>query len=125
MVKRAEELHVFQRALELAREISTILNRQSFRQTPRLGDQIGSSSAAVAALIAEGFALSTDRHFAQLLYRARAESSETRANLTIANARGYMTSSELEDLLDRYNEVEKMLTGLIRRLQREDRSRRG
>jgi four helix bundle protein len=125
MVKRAEELHVFQRSLDLAREISSILTRSSFGRTSRLGDQLGRSSAAVVALIAEGFALSTDRHFAQFLYRARAESSETRTNLVIARARGYVSARELDDLIGRYNEVERMLTGLIRHLQREDRSQRG
>ena len=54
-----------------------------------------------------------------------AESGETRAHLMIANARGYLTQSELEDLLARYNEVEKMLTGLIRYLKREARTDRG
>lgn len=125
MVKCAEELHVFQRALELAREVSSILTRSCFRQSPRLKDQLGNSSAAVAALIAEGFSLGTDRHFAQFLYRSRSESGETRAHLRIANARGCVTQRELEDLLARYNEVEKMLTGLIRYLQREDRTNRG
>ena len=125
MVKCAEELHVFQRALGLARDVSAIVNRGAFRDSPRLKDQIESSSAAVAVLIAEGFALGTDRHFAQYLYRSRAESSETRATLTIANGRGYVTQGELEHLLDRYNEVERMLTGLIRYLLKEDRTRRG
>jgi four helix bundle protein len=125
MVKCAEELHVFQRALDLARDVSAILKRRGFRETPRLKDQIGSSSTAVAALIAEGFSLSTDRHFAQLLYRSRSESAETRAHLRIANARGHVTQSELDDLLARYNEVEKMLTGLIRYLQQQDRTDRG
>jgi four helix bundle protein len=73
----------------------------------------------------EGFALSTDRHFAHDLYRARSESSETRTHLVVANGRGYVSASELEDLLNRYNEVERMLTGLIRHLQREDRRQRG
>jgi four helix bundle protein len=125
MVKCPEELHVFQRALGLAREVSAILNRSCFRTSPRLKEQIAGSSAAVAALIAEGFPLSTDRHFAQLLYRSRSESSETRANLRIANVRGYLTRNELEQLLAGYNEVEKMLTGLIRHLQRENRTHRG
>ena len=67
MVKCAEELHVFQRALDLAREVSAILKRSGFRESPRLKNQIGDSSIAVASLIAEGFSLSTDRHFAQRL----------------------------------------------------------
>ncbi len=118
MVKCPEELHVFQRALGLAREVSAILTRSCFRTSPRLKEQIAGSSAAVATLIAEGFPLSTDRHFAHFLY-------ETRANLKIANVRGFVTHNELEQLLAGYNEVEKMLTGLIRHLQREDRTQRG
>jgi four helix bundle protein len=76
-------------------------------------------------LIAEGCALNTDRQFAHFLYRSRSESSETRTNLTIARGRRGLTSSALENLVGRYNEIERMLTGLIRDLERENRQHRG
>jgi four helix bundle protein len=89
-------------------------------------EELGASSAGVAALIAEGFALSTDRHFAAFLYRSRGESKETRTHLTVAAGRGgYTTAEELESLCLRYHEIERMETGLIHHLEREDRRHRG
>jgi hypothetical protein len=37
----------------------------------------------------------------------------------------YITETELTELCDRYKEVEKMLTGLIRYLEKENRRHRG
>ena len=75
--------------------------------------------------MSEGFGQSTDRQFAQLLYKSRSESKETRTHLTVAKGRGYVSEVELTGLCDRYNEIEKMTTGFIRHLQREDRKFRG
>src|ERR1043165_1992932 len=125
IAKSVEDLQVYQRALELANEVSGLLTRPSLRREYRLREQLGTSSAAVAALIAEGFRLSTDRHFAALLYRARAESTETRTHLRIVAGRRCLSETELRDLLNRYDQLERMLTALIRHLEREDRKQRG
>lgn len=75
--------------------------------------------------MSEGFGQSTDRQFAQLLYKSRSGSKETRTHLAVANGRDYVSEGELKGLCDRYNEIEKMTTGFIRHLQREDRKFRG
>src|SRR5437773_923106 len=84
MAKSLEELQVYQKALEASAEVSAILGRDSFKRDPRLRDQLGSSSASVASLISEGFEQSTDRYFAQYLYRSRGSSSEARTQLVVA-----------------------------------------
>jgi len=58
-------------------------------------------------LIADGFPQSTDRFFAQLLYRAKGESSETRTHLRVARGRDYITEPELTALCDRYKRDRK------------------
>jgi four helix bundle protein len=123
--KRVDELLVYQKALEAADVISAILTREGFAKDSRLRGQLGGSSERVASLIAEGFSQSTDRHFAEYLYRSRGSSSETRTQLRVARARGYLTEQERAKVSDRYEEIEKMLTGLIKHLHREDRRFRG
>jgi four helix bundle protein len=125
VAKCVEELQVYQKALTAADAVSAILKRPSFRTDPKLRDQLAHSSDAVPSLIADGFPQSTDRFFAQYLYRAKGESGETRTHLRIAWGREYITDSELAESSDRYNEIEKMLTGLIRHLERENRRHRG
>jgi len=45
--------------------------------------------------------------------------------LRVAKGRDYITETEMTELCDRYNEIEKMLTGLIRHLEKENRRHRG
>jgi four helix bundle protein len=120
-----EELLVYQKALAAAHQVSAILKRPCFRRDPRLHDQLSASSDAVPSLIAEGFGQSSDRQFAQSLYKSRSESKETRTHLMVAKGRDYVAERELVDLCSQYDEIEKMETGLIRYLQREDRKFRG
>ena len=123
--KCVEELQVYQKALAAAHEVSAILKRPCFQRDPRLHDQLSASSDAVPSLMSEGFGQSTDRQFAQLLYKSRSESKETRTHLTVAKGRDYVSEGELKRLCDQYDEIEKMTTGFIRHLQREDRKFRG
>jgi len=125
VIRSLEELLVYQRALSAADEILAILDRPAFLRDPELRKQLGASSERVPALISEGFAQGTDRHFASYLYRARGSSSETRTHLQRAQRKGCITSDEWRARSDRYTEIEKMLTGLIKHLNRENRQRRG
>jgi four helix bundle protein len=120
-----EELLVYQKSLALADEVSILIKRASFGKDFKLRDQLGASSERVPSLISEGFGLKTDRHFATYLYNARGSSKETRTHLHVARTRRHITTVERDSLQARYNEIEKMLTGLAQYLIREDRHQRG
>jgi four helix bundle protein len=124
MAKCVEELLVYQKAVEAAAEVSKIIQRDSFKRDPRLRDQLGASSERVASLISEGFEQSTDRHFAQYSYRSKGSARETRTQLVVAVQRNHITESERVRISNMYEEIAKMLTGLIRHLETEDRKRR-
>jgi four helix bundle protein len=64
-------LFVYQKAADVADAVSALLKRASLIKDRRLHEQLGASSERVGSLIAEGFGQSTDRHFAEYLYRAR------------------------------------------------------
>jgi four helix bundle protein len=123
--KSVDELSVYQKAVDAADAISAILKRESFRRDMRLRDQLSGSSESVPALIAEGCSQNTDRHFAALLYRSRGKSSETRTHLKAARTRDHISPEDLRRLSSMFNEIERMLTGLIQYVQREDRRHRG
>jgi len=122
--KSVEELQVFQKALLASAEISAILKGPSWRRDLRLRDQLGSASERVVSAISEGFEQSTDRHFAQYLYRAKGSSREIRTQLIVALQRGHVTDSQRASASDKYEEIARMLTGLIRHLETEDRKHR-
>jgi len=120
-----EELLVYQKALAAALEVSAVLKRVCFQRDLRLRDQLSDSSDACPSLIAEGFAQSTDRYFAEFCYRSKGEAKETRTHLRIARGRDYVTDDELAALCAKYDEVERMLTGLIHYLLRSNWKHRG
>jgi four helix bundle protein len=120
MSGKVEDLIVFQKATQLSTEISAIIERPSFQHHLRLRDQLGASSERIPSSIAEGSEQSTDRHYASYLYRARGSARELRTQLRVARDRGLIAESERAALDNRYEEVGKMLTGLIRHLQDDD-----
>src|SRR5262249_33479049 len=124
-VSNVEKLHVYQKAIAAAAEVSAIIARPRFSKDIRLRTQLGAASESVASLIAEGSQQSTDRFFAEYLYRARGATREIRAQLEIARDRRYMEESERIQLSEHYDEIARMLTGLIAHLKREDWTERG
>ena len=120
-----EELIVYQKALAAAHEVSALLPRPCIERDRRLRDQLADSSDACPSLIADGYAQSTDKFFAQLCSRSKGEAKETRTHLIIARGRNYITDDELNALCARYEEVERMLTSLIRYLRRSNWDDRG
>jgi four helix bundle protein len=123
MPTKVENLLVYQKALSAAGEISAILRRSSFARELRLREQLGSSSERVASLIAEGAEQSTDRHFAEHCYRSKGSAREVRAQLLVAVQRGHLRDAERLPIDQHYEELGRMLSGLIRRLERENRHR--
>jgi four helix bundle protein len=120
MAKSVDELLVYQKALAASAEVSALIQRESFGRDRRLRERLGSSSERVAPLIGEGFEMSTDRHFAQYRYRSRGSSREARTQLIVTCDRRHITQKERDRIGGMYEEIAKMLTGLIEHLETED-----
>lgn len=122
--KCVEELLVYQKAMKASAEVAPILERESFNRNLRLREQLGAASERVASSIAEGFEMSTDKHFAQYCYRAKGSSEEVRTQLKVAMQRRHISEAECVRISADYKEIAKMLAGLIKHLEREDRKHR-
>ena len=82
------------------------------------------ASVRIVSDIAEGFETKTDRRFARYLYDARGGAAEIRAQLSIALSRGHIAEADRASVSGRYDEIGRMLSGLITCLDREDRKAR-
>ena len=122
--KRVEELLIWQRAKQFVDVVSAFLDRPSFRRDMALHDQLDKSSMSTLFNISEGFGQPTDRAFARHLYICRASSTEARTQLRVASDRGHISAQELESSCALSEEINRMATGLIRHLQRENRTSR-
>jgi four helix bundle protein len=123
-VSKVEDLAVYQKALAAADEVSALLTRREFSRDFDLKDQLGNSSSRVPALIAEGYEQKSDRHFAHYLYLAKGSAKESKTHLRVAQGRGYVSMSESAQLGGDYEEIKRMLDGLIEQLERDDRDNR-
>jgi len=124
LFRSTEDMLVYQKALATADAVSAILERPNFQKDFKLHGQLSASSSRVPALIAEGNEQKTDRHFAHYLYIARGSAKESKTHLIVATGKKYLSKSERDPLCDTYDEIARMLSGLIEHLEREDRKHR-
>lgn len=91
-----EEIHAWQKARELTREIYKISNDGSFGKDYGLRDQIRRASVSIVSNIAEGFERNGSKEFKQFLSISKGSAGEVRAQLYIALDLEYITKEEFE-----------------------------
>lgn len=124
MAKTVGELQVFQKACDAADALFALCRRDIAARDRDLHGQLNRASIRVVSDIAEGFEQKTDKHFAKYLYNARGGVAEIRAQLRLAAMRGYVDAKAQAALTSMYEEVGKMISGLITYLEASDRTRR-
>ena len=124
MARTVEELLVYQKAVAAGRRINALLTRAGLVGDLELKSQISRCAIRVPSDVAEGFEQKTDRSFAKYLYDARGSAQELRTQLQIAADRNHIGEDECLECRELYAEVARMLSGLIRHLEKEDRRTR-
>ena len=114
MLRGHRDLKVFQLAYDLAMEIFHLSKSFPVEEKYSLTDQIRRSSRSVAANIAEGF---RKRRYPNMLINkltdCDAEATETQVWLDFAFDCGYLSKGNHDRLIDGYEEVGKMLGGMM------------
>ena len=108
---------VWEAAVELAVECYGVTKPFPAVEAYGLTSQIRRSSASIAANIAEGYGRETTATFIQFLRVAQGSLKELETHLIIAGRVGLVNGSELKSLLEHGEEVGKMLSLMIRKLQ--------
>ena len=107
-------LRVFQLAYELATEIFHLSKCFPKEETYSLTDQIRRSSRSVPANIGEAYRKRQyPKHFGSKLSDADGEASETQVWLEFSRDCEYVSAGKCRELLARYEEVGRMLGGMI------------
>jgi four helix bundle protein len=108
------DLKVYQLAYELAMEIFRESKSFPSEEKYSLTDQIRRSSRSVAANIAEGYRKKLyPKMFVNKMADADGEATETQVWLDFSRDCGYLSSERQEQLTTRYEEVGRMLGGMI------------
>lgn len=109
-----KSLKVFQMSYQLAMEIFKLSKSFPKEETYSLTDQIRRFSRSVAANIAEAYRKRQyPKNFVSKLSDSDAETSETQVWLEFARDCNYISAETCEELLVKYEEVGRMLGGMI------------
>jgi four helix bundle protein len=116
VVRSHRDLVVWQRSIQLVKEIYRV--SRYFPDTERYGlvSQLTRAAISVPANIAEGNARATRRDYAQFVSIARGSLAEVETYLIIAVELGYISSDEITALNQELDEIGRMLTALRIRL---------
>lgn len=114
------ELKVWQKSHQLALEVYKVTSSFPKEEIYTLVNQLRRSAISVPANIVEGQSRNTTKEYLQFLYNARGSLEETRYHLLLSRDLNYLSPPGYEDLEVKYEEVSKMLNGLISRMKNKD-----
>src|SRR5579884_2168741 len=121
---RFEDLPVWRRSRELARQVYKATSGPAFIHEPTLRNQMRRSAVSVSSNIAEGFERSGSRRanqgreLHQFLSIAKGSAGELRAQTYIARDTHFLTEPEAQGVIASCLDVSKQLGGMIQYLHR-------
>ena len=117
MSEKYRDLLVWQRAMELVKEIYRVTKTFPKEEVYGLTAQIRRAAIAVPSNIAEGKGRYSTADVNHFLVQARGSLYELETQVLIATDLKYLSEAESKKLLDRSDEVARLLNGLIRSLR--------
>ena len=112
-----QKLEVWKKAHQMTLKIYRATQAFPREEMYRLADQLCRAASSVAANIAEGTGRNTLKEYLQFLYTARGSVEETKYHLILSRDLGYLSPDVFDELMEGYNEVGRMLNGLINSLK--------
>lgn len=113
-----EDLNAWKESRVFNQLIYEITNKGAFEKDFDLKRQIRRASVSVSSNIAEGFERNTDKEFVYFLYIAKASAGEIRSQLYLALDLGYIKEAVFIKLKEKIENISKMLSGLIKYLNK-------
>ena len=111
------DLIVWQKATAMVTEIYRATQGFPREEMFGLTSQLRRSAVSVASNIAEGQGRLSKGEFRQFLGQARGSLIEMETQLVISGNLGFLSSTAVEDLIERSGDVSRLLHGLIESLQ--------
>jgi four helix bundle protein len=116
-MKDFKELKVWEKAHALTLQVYQETRSFPREETYGLTSQVRRAAASVAANIVEGCGRRSDGEFSRFLQIARGSASELEYHLLLARDLHFLNKATFDILDAKVVEVERMLTGLVKRVQ--------
>jgi four helix bundle protein len=111
-----ENLHVYQKAVDFAEQISNLTDRFP-KGTYYLVDQVNRAALSISLNIAEGNGKFTGNDKKNFFFIARGSTHECVPLLEISKRRGFITEPECVKLRAQLEEIAKMISGMVKRYE--------
>ena len=115
-IRDYKDLHVWQKAMELAKQIYSLTSRFPSEEKFGLVSQLRRAAVSVPSNIAEGQARNTTGEYVQFLSHAEGSAAELDTQLRLSIELGYCASADVEDAFRLVTDVQKMLKRLRAKL---------
>ena len=117
-IKTFKDLKVWQKAYSLVLEVYKASKNFPSEERFGLTSQIRRAAVAIPSNIAEGYARRYLKQYIQFLYIAYGSGAEIETQLMLAKDLGYLKEEKFKELIEKYYEIERMLMGLIKALEK-------
>ena len=115
-IKNFKDLRIWQAGIEFVEEVYKITKVFPKEEVYGIVSQMRRSSISIPSNIAEGFMRHHNKEFKQFLFIALASSAEAETQLVISERLGYIPKSELTELLNKLEILNRMIMTLTKRL---------
>ncbi len=116
-VESWKDLEVWQKAHQLVLEVYRLTKVFPSEERYRLVDQLCRASASIPTNIAEGKGRNSLKEYLQFLSIAKGSIEETKYLLLLSRDLGYLDEPTYYSISDNYDEIARMINGLIKSLR--------
>ncbi len=125
MIRRFEDLEVWQVAQELAKGVYRAVRTQELRNDYALLNQMKRSAVSISSNIAEGFERGSRKQHIESAYIAKGSAGELRSQVILARDVGLLDEQAHAWLIERCETCSRMLSAYISSLKRTSKEFRG
>lgn len=112
-----KNLKVWQNAISLTMRIYDVADKFPNYELYGLANQMERAAVSIPSNIAEGCGRQSDKEFYYFLHIAKGSMYELQTQLYIASGRGYMSDEDMEEINHMIDDLGKMISGLLRRVE--------
>ena len=116
MVKKYDELIVWQKAMDLVVKVYSLVKLLPKEEMYSLSDQMRRAAVSIPSNIAEGQERNTTKDFIHFLYIAKGSKAELETQLKLCIRLKYISESQASEATALIIEIGKMLNTLIHKL---------
>ncbi|MDP6909863.1 MAG: four helix bundle protein [Flavobacteriales bacterium] len=113
-MKDFKKLIVWQKSMDVVVEVFKLIDEMEMNEKINIGSQLGRSAVSVPSNIAEGCGRRTDKEFNRFLDISMGSAFELETQLLIVQRTTTNWVDQIDDLVNRTQEIQKMVSGLKR-----------